>query len=193
MGGAEALHYALNPTYASTRPHLSGLLLESPFIALDPSAAPNWFTVAAGRVAAKMFPTRQMPQKLDATYMSRSAKVRDEWVADPLCHDTGTLAGLAGMLDRAGELVAISEGKFVAGLSLKLPCPLWLGHGDGDRVTSYVASQRLFDVLEAPEEDRWFETYKGGYHKLREFVLSSWSWMIVVVMVKWDWHVSFQG
>lgn len=33
-------------------------------------------------------------------------------------------------------------------------------------MTSFTASQRLYDVLEAPEADRHFETYVGGYHKL---------------------------
>ena len=45
-----------------------------------------------------------MLQKLDSSAMSRNPKVCKDWEADELCHDMGTLRGLAGLLDRAGCL-----------------------------------------------------------------------------------------
>ena len=103
-----------------------------------------------------------MKQKLDATYMSRDAKVRQDWIDDPLCHDTGTLAGLAGMLGRAAELTALSRAESPT-LSRKLPCPLLMCHGDEDRVTSFDASQALFEKLEG---EKYFAKYEGCYHKM---------------------------
>lgn len=74
---------------------------------------------------------------------------------DPLCHDTGTLEGLAGMLDRADDLdcnrLDIVDGRF------------WIGHGSADRVTSFDSSKRLFERLRV--SDKVFREYEGWYHK----------------------------
>ena len=98
MGGAEALHYMLNHNFKPTRPHFSGLLLASPYVDLDKENAPHWFTVKAGKMAAKMMPNKQLKQAMDAKYMSRNKTVQEDWKNDELCHDMGTLGGLAGML-----------------------------------------------------------------------------------------------
>ena len=118
-------------------------------------------TVIAGRIISKIVPKRQMVQKLDAQWVSRDETVQKEWAEDPLCHDTGTLEGLAGMLDRAHELdtglVDVKEGSF------------WIGHGTGDRVTSYDASRKWFERLEV--EDKEFKIYEGWFHKCEFDVL----------------------
>ncbi|KAL2430065.1 hypothetical protein ABEF95_003223 [Exophiala dermatitidis] len=167
MGGGEALCYTLStsPKF-SNRPPIRGLLLEAPYVELDPSEQPSPLLVSAGKLAAMVLPHRQMKQKLHATYMSRSAKVRQEWVDDPLCHDTGTLEGLKGLLQRAGDLSALSHGRKVDGLTTRVPCPVWVAHGTSDRVVSPTAAQRLFDVLEAPNGDKVFHSYPDAYHKL---------------------------
>jgi acylglycerol lipase len=169
MGGAEALHFMMTEAPRRVacelpRGTIRGLLLESPYIALHPESQPNGFTVWAGKLAAKVAPSRQMLQKLDSTYMSRDPQVRKDWEEDRLCHDTGTLEGLAGMLQRAAELTAIGEGKVVEGLKLDPGCPLWVGHGNADRVTSYDGSKKLFEKLKV--EDKTFKTYEGASHKL---------------------------
>ena len=168
MGGAQALHYALttSSSITNTRPQLSGLLLEAPFIALDPTSQPYALTVILGKLAAKVAPNRQMIQKLDPKYVSRSPQVQKDWDNDALCHDTGTLQGLAGMLQRAGDLVTLSTGASVPSLTKRLPCPVWSGHGTDDKLTSYPASKKLFDGLEATDGDRTFKTYERAYHKL---------------------------
>ena len=169
MGGAEALQFMLTEAprpvpYGPPLCTIRGVLLEAPYIALHPDSQPNSFTVWAGKLAARIAPSRQMLQKLDSTYMSRDAQVRQDWVEDELCHDTGTLEGLAGMLQRAAELTALGEGGKVEGLKLNPGCPVWLGHGSGDRVTSFEESKRLFERLGV--EDKTFNTYEGAYHKL---------------------------
>lgn len=167
MGGNETLYYLLSdPAAFSNRPPISGLLLEAPYVELDPSEQPSFLKVFVGKLAAFLLPTTQLKQKLDSTYMSHDAKVRQAWVDDPLCHDTGTLEGLKGLLQRAGDLSSMSHGQYIAGLRTKLPCPMWLGHGTSDRVVSPSAAKRLFDVLEAPEEDKVYQAYPDAYHKL---------------------------
>lgn len=167
MGGAEALLYLTSTQPFSTpRPQMSGLLLESPFIALHPTAEPYRLTVVAGSLAARILPNMQLLQKLPAKNVSRSPQIQQDWMNDELCHDTGTLAGLAGMLQRAADLTGLSRGQSVAGLTKQLPCPLWIGHGTDDFLTWHEASKRLCDVLEVKNDDKTFKSYEGAYHKL---------------------------
>lgn len=146
---------------------ISGLLLESPFVALPPESAPYRLTVIVGRLTAMIMPNMQMVQKLDASYMCRNPQVCKDWAEDSLCHDTGTLRGLAGMLDRASDLDNFgSQGP--AGLKRALPCPVWWAHGTADKVTDYPASKRLYEKLAAASEvtANKFVSLDGGYHKL---------------------------
>lgn len=78
--------------------------------------------------------------------------------ADDLCHDTGTLEGLAGMLRRAEEL---DQGKVL--LNDVEGCRLWVGHGTEDRVTSFKATARFMDRLQI--NDKTFRVYDRHYHK----------------------------
>jgi len=181
------LHYLLSTDPSlSPKPQIAGLLLESPLVGLHPDTQPNTITVMAGRMVARLMPHRQMKQDLDAAYMSRSEKVRRDWVDDPLCHDTGTLEGLAAMLDRSGSLIALSNGQQVTGLTNQLPCPIWLAHGDGDKVNAFEDSKRLCDALVVEGGDKEFKNYPGGYHKLHcepegigeQFTRDAGEWML---------------
>jgi acylglycerol lipase len=167
MGGAQALTYLItNQKFSTPRPRLAGLILESPYIALHPTAEPYKLTVVAGTLAARFLPNMQMVQKLPAKHISRSTKVQEDWMNDELCHDTGTLAGLSGMLQRAADLTTLGNGKAVEGLGKQVPCPIWVGHGTEDHVTWYDASKMVFDVLDVEKGDKTFQTYNGAYHKL---------------------------
>ncbi|RMD39942.1 hypothetical protein DV735_g5189, partial [Chaetothyriales sp. CBS 134920] len=150
MGGGQVLHYILttDPAITATRPRIAGVLLEAPFVALDPATAPNPIVVAVGKLAAKILPNRQLLQPLSAAYMSRSEKVKNDWVEDRLCHDTGTLAGLDGMLQRSSDLVALSQGKPV------------------NRILSLDATQRLYEAIQYDGGEKQLKVYPGAYHKL---------------------------
>ena len=69
-----------------------------------------------------------------------------QWKDDELCHNTGTLEGLAGMLDRADELnfdrVIVEDEK-----------SFWIGHGSGDRITSFETSKQWFGRLKAKDKE----------------------------------------
>lgn len=101
-----------------------------------------------------------MVQKLKPEILCRDPTVATSWQEDPLCHDTGTLEGLAGMLERGDELdrdvVVVKGGSF------------WIGHGTEDQITSYDASKRWFDRLAV--QDKVFKSYDGWYHVCRSIV-----------------------
>ncbi|KAK5948112.1 hypothetical protein OHC33_010860 [Knufia fluminis] len=188
MGGAESLMYLLsdpntftlssldakkNPDAGVPLP-IQGLLVEAPHVGFPPASQPNSLVVVAGRLAGKLLPNRQMVQKLDSSYMCRDPKVCKDWEDDELCHDTGTLRGLSGLLDRAGYLSGYGAGttKVQAAMRETLPCPVWFGHGTGDKVCDFDAGKRLYNRLvenrkgDAMAEQSRFVSYEGGYHKL---------------------------
>jgi acylglycerol lipase len=162
MGGAEVLHYAiLSPSSETTPPirsQIRGFLAEAPFIALHPSAEPSSFIVFAGRIAGKIFPKRQMLQKLESKWMCRDEAVCKDWEEDELCHDTGTLEGMSGMLDRGAQLDGMQK-PVVEGAAL------WVGHGSEDRVTSCEASKRFVGKADV-SKGKELKVYEGCYHKL---------------------------
>ncbi len=158
MGGGEILAYAaLGPQ--SVREQITGYLAEAPFIAFPPPAAPSRLKVLLGRFAGKWMPERQMVQKLDAEQLCRDKQVCKDWVEDELCHDTGTLEGLSGMLERAEHL---ASGKVkIQGENVRV----WVGHGSADTVTSFEASKKFMGELSV--QDKEFRAYDGWFHKCR--------------------------
>ena len=181
MGGAEILTYAARgPT--EVRSQIRGYLAESPYLALHPSSQPSRFTVTAGKLAAYILPKRQLVQRLESKWLSRDPEVNREWAEDDLCHDTGTLEGLAGMLQRGDELdkdlIVVREGEG-QGYATRV----FVGHGSADRVTSFETSKRWLERLKV--QDKEFRSYQGWYHKRtsinRDVVSCEWRRLTVVV------------
>ena len=167
MGGGEALCYMLSTAPdLLNRPPFAGLLLEAPYVELHASSQPSYMKVQAGKLASMLLPHMKLKQTLDSKYLSRSEEVCQDWANDPLCHDTGTLEGLRGLLQRAGDLSQLSHGRSVSGFTTKLPCPAWFSVGTKDLVISDVAARQLFNVVDCPNKDKTFKSYPGAYHKL---------------------------
>ncbi len=174
MGGGEVLLLSLLQSQQHQVPAISGILLESPYIALHPSAQPSTFTTWAGKLGAKVLPKHQLLQKLDPKNVSRDPQVCREWEEDELCHDTGTLEGLAEMLQRAADLTSLANGQTIQDLGLKTTLgiqpqgpesvPIWICHGTEDLVTSCLYSQKMFEKLDV--KDKTIKLYEGAYHKL---------------------------
>ena len=156
MGGQEILHFAASGP-EDLRKQISGFIATSPFIRLHPGSEPNRVTVAAGRVAGRLLPTMQKVSKLDSGFMTHDDAFNKDWEADELCHDTGTLEGLAGMLNRAAELdgdkVVIQDWE---GFHLLLL------HGTEDRVTHVEATKRFMERLKV--KNKTLKLYEGSYH-----------------------------
>ncbi|EPS43882.1 hypothetical protein H072_2093 [Dactylellina haptotyla CBS 200.50] len=155
-GGALTLTYAYS---GALRSKLAGFVASSPFISLSPAEKPNPLVVMVGKLASRVMPNFQMLNKLDPSNVSRDPVVCKTFADDKLCHDTGTLAGLAGMLERGARLLSA---EFVKKFDKKKP--VLLLHGSADKVTDFNASKKFFGLLEA--EDREFKEYEGWYHKL---------------------------
>lgn len=170
MGGAVVLTYAaLGPV--EVRRQITGYVSESPWIAIHPASAPYRITVRVGRVAAKVIPNFQMVQKLDAKWIARDPEVGRDFDRDELCHNTGTLEGFAGMLDRAADLltgkmslVEDEDGDQPSETS-KPPIRLLVAHGSEDRVTSFEATKEFLKHVKV--KDLTFKVYEGWYHKCK--------------------------
>ena len=174
MGAGEAILLALHQPQFDSIPPISGILLEAPFISLHPDSRPNAVTYYAGKLAAKVLPKYQLLQQLEPKYLSRDPQVCQEWVDDKLNHDTGTLEGLAQMLQRAADLTAFAQGQTVKNVGAKTTIgvpvdkpesvPVWIGHGTEDKVTCPKTSRQLFEKLDV--KDKTYKSYEAAYHKL---------------------------
>lgn len=158
MGGAQVLQYAARGPI-EVRRQLRGYLAEAPFIALHQDSQPARLTVVAGRLVAKLLPRRQMVQKINPEAMSRDPEICRQYDADELCHDTASLEGLAGMLQRGKEL---ERGEIM--IADREGMSIWAGHGTEDRVCSFEATKRLVERMNV--KDKEFRIYDGWYHKL---------------------------
>ncbi|KAI9886699.1 MAG: hypothetical protein M1823_001475 [Watsoniomyces obsoletus] len=162
----------------SIRSQIRGYIAEAPFIAVHPSSAPFKITVVIGRVLARLIPNLQMVQKLDSSLVSRDEQVCRDFEKDELCHDTGTLEGMGGMLDRAAELLG---GKLKVGMTGEVgqdgegskegKMSLLIAHGTADKITSFDATKKFVEESCKDVDDLEFRVFEGWFHK-REFVIS---------------------
>jgi acylglycerol lipase len=160
MGGGEVLALASTPEYEeSVVAGVRGWMLEAPFIDFTPAARPGALKVMAGRLAGKVLPRMKLANAIAPEDLTRDPAVVQSLRDDELCHDTGTLEGLAGLLDRTAGLAA---GRYRLSSQVK---SLWLGHGDMDKVTCFEASKSWFDRQEQIP-DREFKRYEGAFHQL---------------------------
>jgi acylglycerol lipase len=175
MGGGETLCYAAQGPEEVLK-HIRGFLLESPFVDFDPKSKPSPITVFFGRVAGKLMAKRQLTNKLDPKLISRDPEVCKRFDEDELCHDTGTLEGLAGLLDRTN---ALSSGKVIIpdNVGEGGVTRIWIAHGEQDGITSYQASKRLFDALQV--KDKEFKSYAGHFHRC-EYLTQSDVWALTL-------------
>lgn len=160
MGGGEVLALASTPAYEeSVVRHVRGWLLEAPFVAFDERERPGALKVIAGRLAGRVLPRMQLKNAIPPEYLSRDPAVVARLRDDPLCHDTATLEGAAGLLDRTADL---AEGRYRLSGAVR---SLWFGHGDRDIATSYPESKRWCE-RQTQVADRTFKTYEGWLHQL---------------------------
>lgn len=160
MGGGEVLALASTPEYEETVvSRVRGWVLEAPFIDFPPAARPGALKVFAGRLAGRVLPRMKLANPIPPEDLTRDPAVVQSLRDDELCHDTGTLEGLAGLLDRTAEL---SAGRYRLSSRVR---SLWLGHGDMDKATCFDASKAWFDRQEQIP-DREFRKYDGAFHQL---------------------------
>lgn len=156
MGGGLALTYALR---GELRGRLAGTVVWSPMIDVAKEGHVSALKLAALKIGSLILPDKQSVQHLPPEYMSRDPAVVEAFKNDPLCHDTGTLEGIAAMFDRAAELRSKATARFDA------RHPILVLHGSGDKVTNHDASRRFVTAL-AQVGDKDFRSYEGWYHKM---------------------------
>ncbi|RYP00129.1 hypothetical protein DL763_001058 [Monosporascus cannonballus] len=162
MGGGQAMALASSPdpAPAALGARVRGWVLEAPFLGFAPELQPSRLTVAAGRIAARLAPGFQLVRPVPPVALSRAPEVVRSLAAAPLMHNTGTLEGMAGMLDRADRLAA---GALRPGPGVR---SLLLLHGTADKATSFDRAREWFDRQKQRIEDARFKAYEGMYHQL---------------------------
>lgn len=78
---------------------------------------------------------------------------------DELVHDTGTLEGFAGCLDRAAD---IDQGRMP--LTDADAKSIWLAHGTADYICDFRGSERWFNE-DCKVKDRTLQVYEGWRHR----------------------------
>ncbi|KAH6640921.1 Alpha/Beta hydrolase protein [Chaetomium tenue] len=163
MGGGQALTLACHPDYQEpVVRHVRGWMLESPFISFSPEEQPSALKVYAGRLAGRLMPHFQLKHEIMPEHLTRDPEVQKSLLEDKLMHNTGTLEGLAGLLDRTAAL-ASGQVRPLPGGALR---SLWIGHGTEDKTTWYEASRKYFDEYTGEVQDKEFKAYQGWYHQL---------------------------
>lgn len=160
MGGGEALYLASDPLYQDVVSRVRGWLLESPFIGFSKEAQPWAITILAGRLVGRLLPHLQLVRVVPAEDLTRDPAVVKSLREDPLCHDTGTLEGLAGLLDRT---ISLGTGKVRPAKAMRA---MWIAHGTADKTTNYDASKKFFDMYCGEVQDKQFRTFDKSWHQL---------------------------
>ncbi|KAI1798579.1 alpha/beta-hydrolase [Daldinia bambusicola] len=160
MGGGQVLALASTPAYDDVAARVRGWILEAPFLGFAPAVQPRRITVVSGRLAARVAPNLPLARPVPPEHLCRDPAVQASLAADPLLHYTGTLEGLAGMIDRA-------EGLASGRLRLRPRVrAVFLAHGTGDMVTSYERVREWWEDQGSKVEDGKFKSYEGWAHQL---------------------------
>jgi acylglycerol lipase len=156
MGGQETAYF-LATAPKDVREKLTGYILSSPFIVFGSKLRPPKLQVIAGRFAGKILPKFQMLNPMDPAWMSHDDALNKDWKEDPLCHDTGTLEGLSGMIDRAESLdehrVTVEDWDGLRVLLL---------HGDADVCCDAPGAQKWME--HAKLKNKEVKIFDGAYH-----------------------------
>jgi len=148
MGGLVAANYLLE-----RQSEFAGAVLSGPSI--KPVEEPPAVLVFIGRILSRLAPKAGLIG-LDATLVSRDAKVVADYVADPLVYKGRISARLgAEMID------AMNKAQEKAS-SLNLP--LLLMHGGADGLTAPEGSKILHE--RAASRDKTLKIYDGFYHEI---------------------------
>ncbi|KAL1898936.1 hypothetical protein Cpir12675_001689 [Ceratocystis pirilliformis] len=158
MGGGQILTLACTPQYKELTGKIHGWIAEAPLVSFPRGSEPMKLEVFVGRLAAKIRPNFQLKKPLDTSTLTRIPEMAEKVEKDELCHNTGTLQGLAGMLDRAANL---DSGSLTLNDNVTA---LAIFHGSCDKITSHVASRKFLEAQKL--QDRVFKEYEGAYHQL---------------------------
>lgn len=159
MGGGEVLTLAGDASHEKLVRQVRGWILECPFIGFSPEEEPNSLKIFMGRLVGRLLPKQQMKHVVPPEHLSRDQEVVESVRNDPLCHNTGTLEGLASLLDRTS---ALSSGAVKLGNQVQA---VLLAHGKSDMTCSFDAAVKFVED-QKDVEDKTVKPYDGAYHQL---------------------------
>lgn len=159
MGGGEILTLAGDNQYKDFVSQVRGWILEAPFIGFAKGEEPSFIKIYAGRLVGRLLPRQQLKHVVPPEQLTRDLAIVESVRNDPLCHNTGTLEGMASLLDRTATLSsgAIQLGSHVQGILL--------AHGTQDLTCSYEAAKNWLEQQNGVA-DKSLKSYDGGYHQL---------------------------
>ncbi|KAH6603329.1 alpha beta hydrolase [Trichoderma cornu-damae] len=159
MGGGEVLTLAGDAQHRQLVGQIRGWILEAPFIGFSAGAEPSSVKVFMGRLVGRMLPRQQLKHVVPPEHLSRDPAIVDSIKNDELCHNTGTLQGLASLMDRTA---ALASGGVKLGADVH---SLLLAHGTSDMTCSHDAAMKFLKDQTAVE-DKEAKSYDGAYHQL---------------------------
>lgn len=159
MGGGQVCTLMGDPAYAGLLSQVRGWILESPFIGFSPGEEPGFLKVAIGRLVGRLLPRHQLRHEVPAEHLTRDTAWNESVRNDPLCHQTGTLEGLASLLDRTAIL---SSGTIQVDKAVR---SIWLAHGTDDKTCNYDNAMAWLD-RQTGVKDKTGKGYEGAYHQL---------------------------
>ena len=131
MGGTIVARYILNKKVS----HLKAAIVSSPWIklAFEPSRHKIWL----GKIMLKIYPGYREKSDMDINALSSDKSVCEMYLDDPLIHDRMSARLFFG-IRKAGLWIA-DHGHWNR-------LPLLLVHGEGDRITSHLATSKFAET-----------------------------------------------
>ncbi|KAF9512927.1 hypothetical protein BS47DRAFT_1297052 [Hydnum rufescens UP504] len=158
MGGGEVLGFAtfwMAETKAALA-HLSGIIASAPMIR-QATPAPSWKVWAGGKVAT-IFPNLHIGSSIVTKDLCHDPAIIQAFERDPLIGPYSTIRAISDMLEGGTALAEENYKKWPIGL------PILILHGDGDKITSHIASKKFHDDIKA--NDKHHSIYAGAYHEV---------------------------
>ncbi|PHH69226.1 hypothetical protein CDD82_7907 [Ophiocordyceps australis] len=158
MGGGEILMLAADKAYSELTARVRGWIVECPLIGFPPGGEPPRLKIMAGRLLGRLVPRQQLKHVVPPERLSRDAAIVESVRNDELCHNTGTLEGLASLLDRTALL---ASGQVKLGQQVR---SLLLAHGTGDLICSHDMAVAF--VRQQSVDDVTVKSYHDAFHQL---------------------------
>ncbi len=131
---------------------LSGCILSG--ILFEPVGAAKPSLVAAAKMLSSIWPTFPLDLRLDPAALSRNKDVVQAYESDPLVHHKAT--------PRFGT-ESLRTIEWVKAHSPDWKVPVYIIHGDSDRINLPHGGHVFYDLVRIPEKE--MRLYPGGYHE----------------------------
>jgi len=151
LGGLIVTSYLLdNPSKAKK---INGSILSGPALMPAPDLAPMLLKFSS--IIGKLFP-RMKTVDLESDRISKDPEVVKAYNEDPLVYQGKWIA-------RTGSSIVDQMNK-VQGRTEEFNFPIFIAHGESDRLANIEGSKKFFDHIES--EDKTFRAYPNMHHEL---------------------------